>query len=212
MNPTSARSIVFLVDDDQFTLCAWQGILQATSYRVESFSSPHAFLQRLTPSDRGCAVVDLRMPGLDGLALQAALRERGLALPLVFVSGADVPAVVTAMKQGAEDFLCKPVAPADLLAAVARALDRDQASAARRAARESAQARWDGLTRREQEICLLVGRGLLNKQIAAELGLAESTLQAQRGRVLKKLEVTCVPDLVALIASLQDPGLPERSA
>lgn len=204
----ATRRAIFLVDDDAFSLMAWKGILHATPYYVEAYQTPHALLARVTPSDRGCVVVDLRMPGMSGLELQRALQERGVALPLIFVSGgADVPAAVRAMKQGAIDFLCKPVLSDDLLAAIERAMHRDEKNAADRDAREAALARWRELTPREQSLCGLVSRGLLNKQIAAELGVAESTVQAQRTRLLKKLAVASVAELLELIAKVrQEPA------
>lgn len=198
---------VFLVDDDAFSLFAMMGILRAGGYTVETFEYPEALLTRLTASDRGCVVLDLQMPGLNGLELQSALVERRVAMPLLFVSGrADVPAVVSAMKQGAVDFLCKPVAPDTLLAVVERMLHKDAIGAAERSTRERTQALWAQLSQREQNICRLAAKGLLNKQIAAAVGVAESTVQAQRARLLKKLGMDSIVDLVRLVANASDEG------
>lgn len=194
---------VFLVDDDAVALLAWQGILLASPYQVEAYQSALGLLNRLTPSDRGCVIVDLRMPSMNGLELQHALQERKVELPLIFVSGeADVPAAVRAMKQGAIDFLCKPIEAEGLLAAIDRAMRLDAAAAEARAARVAAQLRWRELTLREQGLCGMVARGLLDKQIAAELGVAASTAQVLRTRLLKKLEVGTVGELLQFMALL----------
>lgn len=192
---------VFLVDDDPFQLLFLGGILRTSGHAVETFEQPEALLARLSASDRGCVVLDLEMPVLSGLELQRALVERGALLPLIFVSGrADVPAAVAAMKQGALDFLSKPVDPGELGAVVARALRRDGDAAAERAARARAQASWAALSSREQAVCRLFTRGLLNKQIAAELGITESTAQAQRARAMAKLQIGTVAELGRLIS------------
>ncbi len=194
---------VFLVDDDAVALLAWQGILRASPYLVEAYQNPLALLHRLTPSDRGCVVVDLRMPSMNGLELQRALQERHVELPLIFASGeADVPGAVRAMKQGAIDFLCKPIDAEGLLAAIDRAMRRDAAEAEARTARAGAQLRWRELTAREQSLSGMVGRGFLDKQIAAELGIAASTAQLLRTRLLKKLEVGTVGELLQFLALL----------
>lgn len=198
--PVSTQT-VFLVDDDAVALLAWQGILCASPHQVEAYQSPLALLNRLTPSDRGCVVVDLRMPSMNGLELQQALQERKVELPLIFVSGkADVPAAVRAMKQGAIDFLCKPVDAEGLLAAIDRAMRLDAAEAEARAVRAVAQLRWRKLTPREQSLCGMLTRGLLDKQIAAELGVAVSTAQVLRTRLLKKLEIGTIAELLQFLA------------
>jgi FixJ family two-component response regulator len=194
---------VFLVDDDAVALLAWQGILHASPYQVEAYQSPLALLSRLTPSVRGCVVVDLRMPSINGLELQRALQERGVELPLIFASGAaDVPAAVRAMKQGAIDFLCKPIDAESLLAAIDRAMRLDTAQATARAARAAAQLRWSELTPREQSLCSMITQGLRDKQIAAELSIAASTAQVLRTRLLKKLGVEIVGELLQFMALL----------
>lgn len=197
---TAASPRVFLVDDDPFQLHYLGGILRTAGHPVEAFDRPEALLARLSTEDRGCVVLDLQMPGLDGLALQRAFLERGIRLPLIFVSGqADVPAAVAAMKQGAVDFLSKPVDPEALRAVAARAIERDAAAAAERAACEQARAHWAELSPRERDVCRLLARGLLNKQIAAELHIAESTVQAHRGRALQKLQVSTAAALIRIM-------------
>src|SRR5262249_48162066 len=175
-------------------------ILRAAGHAVEAFGHPELLLARLTLRDRGCVVVDLQMPGLDGLGLQRALAERGVVLPTIFVSGqADVPVAVAAMKRGALDFLSKPVEPAELRAAVGCALKRDAELAREHAARAEAQARWAALSGREREVCRLFARSLLNKQIAAELRIAQSTVQAYRARALHKLRLSTATEVARLM-------------
>jgi FixJ family two-component response regulator len=184
---------VYLVDDDPFQLHYLGGILRTAGHEVEVFERGEVLLARLTPMDRGCIVLDLQMPGLDGLASQRGLGERGVTLPMVFVSGqADVPAAVSAMKGGALDFLSKPVAPAELRAVVARALSRDEA-------RADGLSRWASLSARERDVCRLWAAGLLIKQIAAELSVSESTVQAHRARALQKLRLGTVAELIRVM-------------
>jgi len=197
------QSRVFLVDDEAFMLLALSGTLRSAGYTVETFERPDALLARLSAEDHGCVVLDLQMPGLNGLELQRALSERGVAMPLVFVSGrADVPAAVAAMKQGAVDFLSKPVDPKELLAVVARALHKDAERIAARIACVEAGARWARLSKREQDVCRLSAKGYINKQIAAELGTSDSTVQAQRANAFKRLGISSNTELATLIAQL----------
>lgn len=196
---------VFIVDDDSVTLLMLGGFLRAAGHRVEAFDRPEALLERLSGADRGCVVVDLRMPGLNGLELQQALVSRDVLLPLIFVSGrADVPAAVAAMKGGAVDFLSKPVEPAELCAAVERALRTDAALAVKRAACERARACWAELSTREREVCRLFASGMADKQIGAALGTAASTVQSQRTRALQKLKICSAPELVHFLALMTD--------
>ncbi|WP_438043954.1 response regulator transcription factor [Sorangium sp. So ce128] len=197
---------VFVVDDDASVLRAMDRLLRAAGYAVEAHASPAAFLEG-APSERpGCVVVDLRMPGLSGLELQEALVRRGCLLPIVFLTGhGDVSSSVRAMKTGAIDFLTKPCDDTVLLAAVERAIARDAAVRAARGEQQSLRTRFDALTQREREVCLRVARGLMNKQIAEELGAAEKTIKVHRGRVMEKLGVASVAELVRLVDRLQGP-------
>lgn len=152
----------------------------------------------------GCVVMDVRMPELGGLDLQDELSRRGFPLPIIFLTGhGQVPDSVRAMKGGAIDFLSKPCEDIALLDAVARALARDAARREALAQQEALRARFETLTRREREVCLLVTRGLLNKQIGAELGAGEKTVKVHRGRVMKKLGVNSVAELVRLVDKMQ---------
>ncbi|UQA58739.1 response regulator transcription factor [Polyangium aurulentum] len=198
-----SAAMVFVVDDDPSVLRGLERLLRSAGYKVEAHASPRAFLERAPSEGPGCVVVDLRMPEIGGLDLQEELSRRGFPLPLVFLTGhGDVPSSVRAMKGGAIDFLTKPCDDTDLLAAVERALERDRQARAARAEQESVQARFASLTPREREVCLLVARGLLNKQIAVELGAAEKTIKVHRARVMEKLGVESVAELVRLVDRL----------
>ena len=175
-------------------------MLRAAGHAVEAFASAREFLARERDDGPGCLVLDLRMPEMTGLELQDALERAGYAIPVVFVSGhGDIPASVKAMKAGAIDFLTKPVQNRDLLQAVERALARDRAARAARAERDAARARMARLTPRERQVCALVATGLLNKQIAAELGTGEKNIKLHRAHVMEKLGVGSVAELVRLV-------------
>lgn len=192
---------VFVVDDDPVMLFILSGPLRAAGHHVETFEHPQQLISRVSARDRGCVVLDLRMPALSGLEVQQMLVDRGSTLPLIFVSGrADVPAVVEAMKRGAVDFLTKPIDPGELCAVVARALRRDADVAAALSAREDARERWAALSPRERDVCRLLAMGMLDKQIAAELGTSPVTVQAQRTRALQKLRVGSAIDVTRLLA------------
>ncbi|MDI1476242.1 response regulator [Polyangium sp. y55x31] len=202
---TQKERTVFVVDDDPSVLRGLERLLRSAGYVVEAHASPRAFLER-APADRpGCVVVDLRMPEIGGLDLQEEFARRGFPLPLIFLTGhGDVPSSVRAMKGGAIDFLSKPCDDTDLLAAVERALARDAEARAARAEKEAVRARFAALTPREREVALLVAQGLLNKQIAAELGAAEKTIKVHRGRVMEKLGAESLADLVRLVDRIRD--------
>ncbi len=201
----NAGQTVFLVDDDPSVLSALGRLLRATGYTVEAHASPRAFLERAAAPLRGCVVVDLRMPDVGGLELQEELAQQGCLLPLVFLSGhGDVPSTVRAMKAGAIDFLSKPCEDTDLLAAIERALAREREERTAQEAREALRTRFEELTPREREVCRLVAQGRLNKQIAAELGAAEKTIKVHRGRVMEKLGMESVAELVRFVDRLQD--------
>jgi FixJ family two-component response regulator len=197
MNDTTFT--IFLVDDDAGVLKALSRLLRARGYEVQSFASPQAFLAVHDVSIPGCAVLDVSMPGLDGLELQRVLTAGGSRRPVIFLTGkGDIPTSVRAMRAGAIDFLTKPVSDADLATAIARA-ERDDASARHlNAERESINARFAVLTPREREVMTHVIAGRLNKQIAGDLGTVEKTIKVHRGRVMEKMGVHSVADLVRL--------------
>ena len=193
------KETVFVVDDDPIMRRSLSRLLRAAGFEAAAFDSPEDFL-RVVPSDSsGCAILDVAMPGLDGLALQRELSSRGSDLSIVFLTGhGDIPKTVQAMRSGAADFLAKPVEEDVLLAAVRRALDTNRAG--RKAREESAdiERRLGTLTPREREVLELVVTGRLNKQIAAELGIAERTVKIHRSRVMEKMKAGSLADLVRL--------------
>jgi FixJ family two-component response regulator len=192
--------IVHLIDDDPAVRRALGRLLAAAGHRCETHDSAEAFLARQPDPGPACAVIDLQLPGASGLDLQARLAELDATLPLIFLTGrGDIPTSVQAMKGGALDFLTKPVEAAALLAAIAAALDRGRALRAARAAEAGVDARLARLTPREREVLDMVVEGRLNKQIAADLGVAEKTIKVHRARVMQKLEVRTVADLVRLV-------------
>ena len=194
------ESIVHLVDDDPSVRRALGRLLAAAGHRCETHVSAEAFLARQSDAGHGCAVIDLQLPGASGLELQARLVELDATLPLIFLTGrGDIPTSVQAMKGGAVDFLTKPVDAATLLAAIAAALERGRVLRAARAAEAGVDARLGRLTPREREVLDMVVEGRLNKQIAADLGVAEKTIKVHRARVMQKLEVRTVADLVRLV-------------
>ncbi len=196
--PSGGR--VFIVDDDDSTRRALARLIAASGLAVADFRDPEAFLADLPAGALGCVVTDLRMPGLSGLELQRLSRDTHPDLAFVFISGhGAVPDAVAALKDGALDFLEKPVHPDQLLASVRRGLARSHEAFARRERREAAAAKLALLTPRELQVCHLVGQGLLNKQIASELGTSEKTVKTQRGRAMRKVQATSTAALVDLL-------------
>ena len=189
----------FLVDDDPAVLKAITRLLNAAGYKTKSFSSPREFLSAHDPSIPGCAIIDLVMSELDGLHLQQALIERGSERPIIFLTGkGDVSTSVRAMKAGAVDFLMKPVKREALFSAVLRAAKVDALSRQKRDESKSIGDRLANLTHREREVLEYVIAGRLNKQIAASIGTVEKTVKVHRGRMMAKLGVRSVADLVRL--------------
>jgi FixJ family two-component response regulator len=192
---------VFLVDDDAGVLKALSWLLRARGYDTQSFTSPQEFLAGHDATKPGCAVLDVSMPGLDGLELQQALAAGGCARPVIFLTGrGDIPTSVRAMRAGAIDFLTKPVTDDDLLAAIARAEKEDAETRQADTELRSIAARIALLTPREREVMTHVIAGKLNKQIAADLGSAEKTVKVHRSRVMEKMGVRSVAALVRLTA------------
>lgn len=194
---------VFIVDDDVQTLRAFARVLHVEGFEVDTFPSASEFLKH-TPSDApSCLVLDLKLPEIDGLQLQQLMRDANLDMPIIFVSGyGDVPSTASAMRHGAVDFLEKPVEDSRLLDAVAQAVALDAARRERRRESEAAKQRLAVLTPRERQVCELVARGLLNKQIADQVGASERTVKIHRARALHKLGVTSVTDVVRLLSRI----------
>ena len=188
---------VFLVDDDPGVLKALTILLSVSGYKVKAFSSAAVFLMEHDPAVPGCAVFDVSMPELDGLELLAALRERELDRPVIFITGvSDIPTSVKAMKAGAVDFITKPVDDQELLAAIARAAEADAEARKSHDELKIIDSRFETLTRRELEVLRYVIAGKLNKQIAYELGTVLNTIKVHRGRMMRKLGVKSVAELV----------------
>ncbi|HME28530.1 MAG TPA: response regulator [Pseudolabrys sp.] len=189
----------FLVDDDPGVLKSITRLLNAAGYKTQSFSSPREFLSSHDPTVPGCAIIDLVMSEFDGLHLQQALIDSGSERPIIFLTGnGDISTSVTAMKAGAVDFLTKPVKREALFSAVVRAANVDAASRKKRKESKSIGDRLATLTHREREVLEFVIAGRLNKQIAASLGTVEKTVKVHRGRMMAKLGVRSVADLVRL--------------
>ena len=196
---SKAKKLVCVVDDDQSVRRALGRLFKSAAYAAETFASAEDYLSREIFQGPICLVLDVRMPGLNGLGLQKAIETRGACEQIVFITGhGDVPTATQAMKNGAVDFLTKPFDDTELTEAVKRALARGEEQLRQRGERREARARVDKLTPREFEVLRFVVMGLLNKQIAAELHTAEKTIKVHRGRVMQKLGVTSVPDLVRI--------------
>ena len=197
---STERATVFIVDDDASVRKALARSIQAAGLNVKAFASAREFLDQGPPEGSGCLVLDFRLPGLSGLDLQAELNSRNIRTPVIFITGhGDIPVSVKAMKGGAVDFLTKPFKVSNLLGAIRDAIQKDERLQASRAQSVEVQRRIQTLTPREREVLGLVAKGLLNKQIAAELGAAERTVKVHRGRVMRKMEVASVAELVRTI-------------
>ena len=195
---------VYLVDDDAGVLKALSRLLRAKGYEVKSYVSPQEFLEQHDPAVSGCAVLDVSMPGLDGLELQQALTTGGSHRPIVFITGkGDVPTSVRAMKAGAIDFLTKPTKDVDLLQAIRRAEELDAEARRRLSELELVQAKLRTLTPRERQVLTHVVAGRLNKQIACDLGTVEKTIKVHRSRMMEKLGLRTVADLVRMAERAQ---------
>lgn len=198
---------VFVLDDDTSVVRAVERLFRSAGLAVQAFTSPTSFLDHLPYDGPACLVLDMRMPGLSGLDVQEAMAAlEATAMPTIFLSGAsDVPSAATAMRKGAVDFLVKPVDDTALLDAVTRALASAAETLRVRRDIEQRTRRLALLTRRERQVCDRVVRGMLNKQIAYDLGTSEKTVKVHRGRVMRKLEVDSVASLVRLVSGVPKP-------
>jgi len=200
---------VFLVDDDSSVRKALTRLIKSTGYQVQSFASAREFLDtHVQTSDPACVVLDVRMPGLTGLDLQSELQKTNAILPIIFITGhGDIPMSVKAMKAGAADFLPKPVKDSQLLSSIEQALARAAQEGAESTEIADIQRRLETLTPREREVMKLVVTGMLNKQIASELGTVEKTIKVHRARVMEKMEVESLAELVRVAEKV---GIPRK--
>jgi len=199
MSMTEPAPVVYVVDDDPDVLKAIERLLESVGLKVATFPSPQQFLERYDRNASGCLVLDLALPELNGLELQGMLEQQASHLPIIFLTGrGDIAASVRAMKQGASDFLTKPVDDARLIATIRDALARDQALRPARIERERIATRLATLTERERQVLEHIVAGRLNKQIAAELGTVEKTIKFHRANLMRKMGVRVVADLVKL--------------
>lgn len=194
---------IFLVDDDPAVRKALSRALREEGWNVETFESAEAFLSRPDSAARGCLVLDVTMPGLNGLELQKMLADARQSLPIVFVTGeGDIPMSVKAIKAGAVDFLTKPVSSVTLSGVVRAALDSDAAARQANAGIEEMRARLDSLTAREREVLTAVVKGKLNKQIAGDLGIVEQTVKYHRAIIMERMQAQTVAELMHVAAQL----------
>jgi FixJ family two-component response regulator len=202
--PSSAEdAIVFVVDDDPLVRAALSSLFHSVGLRVEAFASATELLQSPLPGAPSCLVVDIRLPRLSGLDLQAELRSSGVMIPIVFITGhGDIPMSVKAMRAGAINFLTKPFRDQEMLDAVREALERDRRRLSEVKSNSDEQARFASLTPRQREIMALVTSGLMNKQIAAKIGIAEMTVKIHRGHVMRKMQTRSLAELVLIAQRL----------
>jgi len=207
---TDQASIVFVIDDDPSVRRAIKRLVESVGLHVELFGSAAEFMNCRHPDIASCLVLDIRLPGISGLDFQRQLAAADIRIPIIFITAhGDIPMTVRAMKAGAVEFLTKPFRDQDLLDAIQLALERDRARRQQEAEIATLRERFESLTPRERELLPLVISGLLNKQIAAEIGAAEATVKVHRSQLLRKMGADSLPDLVRMAGRL---GIPHKAA
>lgn len=204
---TAAEAMVYVVDDDEAVRGALKDLLESVGLCFETFPSDREFLKAQRADIPSCLILDVRLPGTSGLDFQRELAAGNIEIPIIFITGhGDIPMTVQAMKAGAVDFLTKPFRDQELLDAIHKALDRDRERRQQRYEVTQLRERYEALTPREREVLAFVIQGLLNKQIAAELGTSETTVKIHRGQVMRKMQAESLPDLVRMAEKICIPS------